>query len=107
MVFSERGLPLLWSSVQSTRDLTIPQMKARKLYLLLAAAALLAIALYAARLISRGFSTADEPSYLERTVARAARNLAIPRHARLEVNPFNATPEIPKESPETLLDRCA
>jgi len=82
-------------------------MKVRKLYFLLLAAAFLAIAIYTVRLIWRGFSTADEPSYLERTVARAARNLAIPRHARLEVNPFNTTPEILKESRETFLDRCA
>ena len=82
-------------------------MKARKFYFLLLAAAFLAIALYTVRLIWRGFSTADEPSYLERTVARAARNLAIPRHARLEVNPFNTTPEILKGSRETFLDRCA
>ena len=81
-------------------------MKARKLYLLVAAA-LITMGLYAARLIWRGFSTADEPSYLERTVARAARNLAIPRHARLEVNPLNATPQLLKESRETFLDRCA
>ena len=82
-------------------------MKARKLYFLLAAAALMAIAFYAVRLIWHGFSTADEPSYLERTVARAARNLAIPRHARLEVNPLNATPQLLKESRETFLDHCA
>src|SRR3984893_14925452 len=82
-------------------------MKARKFYFLLLAAALLAIALYTVRLIWHGLSTADEPSYLERTVARAARNLAIPRRARIEVNPLNATPEILKESRETFLDRCA
>jgi predicted CXXCH cytochrome family protein len=63
--------------------------------------------LYAARLIWRGFSTAGEPSYLERTVARAARNLAIPRRARVEKNPWSATPEILKESRESFLDRCA
>ncbi|MGB8324200.1 MAG: hypothetical protein WCE52_14675, partial [Candidatus Acidiferrum sp.] len=45
---------------------------------------LAALGFYGARLIWRGFSTADQPSYLERTVARAARNLSIPRKARLE-----------------------
>src|SRR5258707_12870615 len=82
-------------------------MRAWKLFLLLIGAVLIAVGLYGVRLIWRGFSTADEPSYLERTVARAARNLAIPRKARLEVNPWNATPEILKESRESFLDRCA
>ncbi len=82
-------------------------MRAWKLFLLLIGAVLIAVGLYGARLIWRGFSTADEPSYLERTVARAARNLAIPRKARFEVNPWNATPEILKESRESFLDRCA
>ena len=68
---------------------------------------LLAIGLYGARLIWRGFSTADEPSYLERTIARATRNLAIPRKARSEVNPWKATPDILRESRENFLDRCA
>lgn len=68
---------------------------------------LLVIGLYGVRLIWDGFSTADEPSYVEKTVARAARNLAIPRKARLEENPWTATPEILQESRERFLDRCA
>jgi predicted CXXCH cytochrome family protein len=44
---------------------------------------------------------------LEKAVARAARNLAIPRKARLETNPWAATPEILKEARESFLDRCA
>ena len=44
---------------------------------------------------------------MERVVARTARNLAIPRSARLEVNPWKATPEVLKESRESFLDRCA
>src|SRR5260370_7066225 len=82
-------------------------MRAWKLFLLLIGAVLIAVGLYGARLIWRGFSTADEPSYLEKTIARFARNLAIPRSARLEANPWKATPEILKESRESFLDRCA
>src|SRR5260370_5167598 len=82
-------------------------MRAWKLFLLLIGAVLIAVGLYGARLIWHGFSTADEPSYLEKTLARLARNLAIPRSARLEVNPWKATPEILKESRESFLDRCA
>ena len=82
-------------------------MRAWKSFFLVAGVVLIAVGVYGARLIWRGFSTADQPSYLEKTVARAARNLAIPRKARLETNPFTATPEILKEARESFLDRCA
>ncbi len=82
-------------------------MRAWKSVLLVVGVALIAIGVYGARLIWRGFSTADQPSYLEKAVARAARNLAIPRKARLETNPWVATSEILKEARESFLDRCA
>jgi predicted CXXCH cytochrome family protein len=82
-------------------------MKTRRTSLLLCGVALMALGLYGAHLISRGFSTAAEPSYLEKAVARAARNLSIPRNARLEANPWSPTPEILKEARESFLDRCA
>src|SRR5713226_6075151 len=82
-------------------------MRSWKTFLLLFGAALIAIGLYAARLIWRGFSTADEPSYLEKAVARAARNFAIPRSARRETNPWSATPDLLDDARESFLDRCA
>jgi predicted CXXCH cytochrome family protein len=82
-------------------------MRAWKVFLLLCGVALISIVVYGARLIWRGFSTADDPSYLEKVVARAARNLAIPRNARSEANPWNATPEILQEARESFLARCA
>ena len=82
-------------------------MKHWKALLLVGAAVVVAIGLYGVRLIWHGFSTAGDPSYLERAVARAARNLAIPRKARLETNPFTGTPAILKEARESFLDRCA
>ena len=82
-------------------------MKVWKLFLLLCCAVVVAIGLYGMRLISRGFSTADEPSYLERVAARAARNFAIPRRARLEVNPWKPTPDVLKAAREIFIDRCA
>jgi predicted CXXCH cytochrome family protein len=82
-------------------------MKTWKLFTLLFSVALVALGLYLARLISRGLSTAKEPSYLEKTVARAARNLAIPGRARRETNPWKATPEVLTEARESFLDRCA
>jgi predicted CXXCH cytochrome family protein len=82
-------------------------MKRWKTFLLLLCVAVLAVGLYGWRLISRGFSTAEEPSYLEKTLAGTARSLAIPRNARMETNPWSATPEVLKETRESFLDRCA
>jgi predicted CXXCH cytochrome family protein len=82
-------------------------MKAWRIFLLLCSVVLIAFGFYGARLIWHGFSTADQPSYLETVVARTARNLAIPRKARLETNPWKATPDVLKEARESFLDRCA
>jgi len=82
-------------------------MNSRRIVLLLSVAVLLALGLYGAHVISRGFSTADEPSYLETAVARAARNFSIPRSARREVNPWKPAPELLQEARESFLDRCA
>jgi predicted CXXCH cytochrome family protein len=82
-------------------------MNSRRIILLLSVAMLVALGLYGAHLISRGFSTADEPSYLEAAVARAARNLSIPRSARREVNPWKPTQEVLQEARDGFLDRCA
>jgi hypothetical protein len=49
--------------------------------------------------------TVDQPSYLEKTVARGARNLAIPRRARLEATPWKSAPEVIQEARESFLDR--
>ena len=82
-------------------------MKAWKPALFVCTITAIAVVLYLARVIWHGFSTADEPSYVERVAARAARNLAIPRKARLEANPWKPTPDVLKEARESFLDRCA
>ena len=82
-------------------------MKTGKRLILLCSVTLIAIGVYGARLIWRGISTEDQPSYLERTIARGARNLAIPRRARLEANPWQTTQEVIQEARESFLDRCA
>ena len=64
-------------------------------------------AFYAANVIRRGFSARGEPSYAERIVARAVRNLSIPGHAKKETNPWKATPDTLKEAREIFTDRCA
>jgi predicted CXXCH cytochrome family protein len=58
-------------------------------------------------LIRRGFSVKSEPSSFERTLARAVRNLAIPKIDRQMVNPLKATPETLKEAHEHFIARCA
>jgi predicted CXXCH cytochrome family protein len=82
-------------------------MKTWKLLVWASAVTSVVLGVYVIRLIWFGFSTADQPSYLEQTVARAARNLAIPRGSRLEANPWKATPEVLQDARESFLDRCA
>jgi mono/diheme cytochrome c family protein len=81
-------------------------MKSRKILLLLLGVALVAVGIYGVHLIWRGFSTANEPSLAEKTVARLARDLSIPRNARNETNPWTATPELLNEARNNYLDRC-
>ena len=85
----------------------LSRMKARKLVLLLSSLVLIVAGLYLSRLIWHGFSTADDPSYVETVVARAARNLAIPRNARLEANPWKPTSDVLNEARESFVARCA
>jgi mono/diheme cytochrome c family protein len=62
---------------------------------------------YGTLLIRHGFSAKDEPSALEKTVARTVRNLSIPRDAKLARNPIPATPENLAEGREHFADHCA
>jgi predicted CXXCH cytochrome family protein len=82
-------------------------MSRRRILALIAFAVVIVPAIYGAKVIRRGFSARDEPSLLERIVARAARNLSIPSHAKGETNPWKATPDNLKEARETFTDRCA
>jgi predicted CXXCH cytochrome family protein len=82
-------------------------MKSWKILLLLLGVVLLAVVIYSGHLIWRGFSTANEPSLAEKTVARFARQLSIPRNARNETNPWTATPELLNEARNDYLDRCS
>jgi mono/diheme cytochrome c family protein len=82
-------------------------MKRWKALVLVVFGAAVIAAAYGAILIRRGFSAAGEPSSLEKIAARAARNLAIPHHARNEENPWKATPYTLKEAREDFTARCA
>src|ERR1700730_7502564 len=66
-----------------------------------------AIALCAILLIGRGFRATTEPTKLEKVVARSVRNLAIPRHARRDKNPLQASAENLQAGREIFLARCA
>jgi predicted CXXCH cytochrome family protein len=67
----------------------------------------LVVVVYGVAVIRRGFSAADQPSGLERVMARAVRNIGIPSRARNEKNPLSATPEILAKSREDFANRCA
>ena len=82
-------------------------MRHWKTFLLVCGLAVVALGLYGAGIIWRGLSTADAPSYLETIAARTARNLAIPRAARLEANPFVPTPDVLEDARESFIARCA
>jgi hypothetical protein len=58
-------------------ECNIRTMRGWRPFLLLCGLAIVAFGVYGVRLVWRGFSTANEPSYLERVVARTARKLAI------------------------------
>jgi predicted CXXCH cytochrome family protein len=62
---------------------------------------------YGVAVIRRGFSAADQPSGLERVMARAVRNIGIPSRARNEKNPLTADPGVLAEAKERFGERCA
>jgi len=84
-------------------------MTRRKSLALIVFGIVIAAAIYGGMVIRRGFSTRAEPSYPERVVARAVRNLSIPGGAKNEANPWKAkaTPDTLKEARDTFMDRCA
>jgi predicted CXXCH cytochrome family protein len=64
-------------------------------------------ALYAVALIRHGFRANEEPSAVEKLVARLVRNLSVPARARKETNPWKPTPENLQEARDHFLARCA
>jgi predicted CXXCH cytochrome family protein len=77
----------------------------RTLLVVIGLAALIVICV--ALLIVRGFPATSEPSRIERLVARSVRNLAIPRAARREKNPLQASANNLHTGREIFLARCA
>jgi len=58
-------------------------------------------------LIRRGFSATEEPSSVEKLVARTVRSLAIPSRARRTTNPWKPTPDTLKQAHEDFTACCA
>jgi mono/diheme cytochrome c family protein len=57
--------------------------------------------------LSYGFSTHDEPTKVERALARAARRLSVPSELRAAKNPVAASPAVFAEARAHFADHCA
>lgn len=66
-----------------------------------------AIAAFAVRTISRGFSARDEPSAVEALAAREMRQLAVPRRSRNLANPVYPSDEVLADARAHFADHCA
>lgn len=56
---------------------------------------------------AHGFSAREQPSRFETWFARRVRSAAVPRDARVLVNPVASTPEVEAEAREHWADHCA
>lgn len=82
-------------------------VRAWKAFLLALLVVAVIVAVCGAVWIHRGFRATSEPSGLEKVVAQAVRNWAIPGRARSEKNPLERTSENFREGREEFLARCA
>ena len=82
-------------------------MNRRKLIFLVVVGLAISGLSYGTVVIRRGFSTVDQPSAMERVMARTVRNLGIPESARNQKNPWTATRSLLQEARDNFTDRCA
>jgi mono/diheme cytochrome c family protein len=82
------------------------KMKAWKGFLLALLLVAAIGAIFGVVFVRRGFRASNQPSRIETVVARAARNLSIPREARGEKNPEEATPENLQNARDDFAGRC-
>jgi mono/diheme cytochrome c family protein len=83
-------------------------MSRRSKVLLIVAAALVVVALIAfVATLRYGFSAHDEPTAVERTIARTVRHWAVPADLRDRKNPIPLTSEVIAESRAHFADHCA
>src|SRR5207253_11164868 len=84
------------------------QMRRRLTVLFIVAAVFVVLAVVAlARTLRYGFSAHDEPTAIERIVARTVRHWAVPSDLRNRRNPIALTPEVLAESRAHFADHCA
>jgi len=81
-------------------------VKRRSLIVLLLALVVLAVT-YAAVVVRSGFSATDEPSAVEKIVARTVRNLGIPSSARRDTNPVPPSSDALRVGRGRFLADCA
>jgi mono/diheme cytochrome c family protein len=81
--------------------------KGKKAGILIVLVIVIGIAIYGTILIRRGFSARDNPSWLESTMARAARDMAVPASAKNMKNPVADTHENLMEGEAHWADHCA
>jgi len=83
-------------------------MRRRLTVLFIVAAVFVVLAVVAlARTLRYGFSAHDEPTAIERIVARTVRHWAVPSDLRNRRNPIALTPEVLAESRAHFADHCA
>ena len=82
-------------------------MRLRPLLLWLVAAIFVVAIAIGWSIVRRGFSARDEPSWVEKVVARRVRALAVPARARDAKNPVSPTPEVLADARGHFADHCA
>jgi len=87
-------------SVQRTRSVAVTAA-------VTAAIGVLVVIVVGALVIRRGFSARDEPSAVERAIARAARSMAVPREADRMPNPVAPSADVLAEARAHFADHCA
>ena len=82
-------------------------MRARSLAWLIVAVIVLGALATGVAVVRRGFSARDEPSAVERYVARSVRSLAVPQRARALKNPVALTPDVLADARGHFANHCA
>ena len=83
-------------------------MKKRAIVILIASVLVIGIgALVFLKTATGGFSARDEPTFMEKFAARAARSLAVPGNVKAEKNPTPDTPEVLEAARAHWADHCA
>lgn len=83
------------------------KMTWKRLVLIICVIVLAGVAVHGAIVIRRGFSSRDNPSWIEAVAARSARRMAVPAKAKKMRNPVPNTSENRAEAKAHWADHCA